>query len=122
MEKRRGFHADAGYVGVQKREEFEGNKIDWLVAEKKGRLKAMAEEFRKDLLREWEHRKAQVRSQVEHPCHMIKNLFGYGKVRYWGLGKISPNFTASSPWPIWSLPDACSGRLKWHESIGNTLL
>jgi len=28
-------HADAGYVGVQKREEFEESKIDWMVAEKK---------------------------------------------------------------------------------------
>ena len=68
-------------------EEFEGNKIDWLVAEKKGRLKAMAEGLRKDLLREWERRKAQVRAKVEHPFHIIKNLFGYRKVRYRGLRK-----------------------------------
>ena len=80
-------HADAGYVGVQKRGEFEGNKIDWMVAEKKGRLKSMAEGLRKDLLREWERRKAQVRAKVEHPFHIIKNLFGYRKVRYRGLRK-----------------------------------
>jgi len=80
-------HADAGYVGVQKREEFEGSKIDWLVAEKKGRLKAMTEGLKKDLLREWERRKAQVRSKVEHPFHIIKNLFAYQKVRYRGLKK-----------------------------------
>jgi len=80
-------HADAGYVGVQKREEFEESKIDWMVAEKKGRLTSMAEGLRKDLLRGWERRKAQVRSKVEHPFLLIKNLFGYRQVRYRGLRK-----------------------------------
>ena len=80
-------HADAGYTGVQKRDEFKESKIDWLVAAKKGRIKTMAEGFKKDLLREWERRKAQVRSKVEHPFHILKNLFGYRKVRYRGLKK-----------------------------------
>jgi IS5 family transposase len=80
-------HADAGYTGVEKREEFEGSKIEWMVAQKKGRLKAMAEGLKKDLLREWERRKAQVRARVEHPFHIVKNLFGYRKVRYRGLRK-----------------------------------
>ena len=43
MEKR--VHADAGYLGVEKREEFNGSKIDWLVATKRGKIKAMAEGF-----------------------------------------------------------------------------
>ncbi|HEY5259562.1 MAG TPA: IS5 family transposase [Rhabdochlamydiaceae bacterium] len=80
-------HADAGYLGVQKRKEFEGSKIDWLVAAKKGKIKAMAEGLQKDLIREWERRKAQVRARVEHPFHIIKNLFKYRKVRYRGLRK-----------------------------------
>lgn len=80
-------HADAGYLGVQKREEFEGSKIDWLVAAKKGRIKAMTEGLQKDLIKEWERRKAQVRARVEHPFHIIKNLFKYRKVRYRGLRK-----------------------------------
>jgi IS5 family transposase len=80
-------HADAGYTGVEKREEFEGSKIEWMVAQKKGRLKAMADGLKKDLLREWERRKAQLRARVEHPFHIVKNLFGYRKVRYRGLRK-----------------------------------
>ena len=80
-------HADAGYTGVEKREEFEGSKIEWMVAQKKGRLKAMTDGLKKDLLREWERRKAQVRARVEHPFHIVKNLFGYRKVRYRGLRK-----------------------------------
>jgi IS5 family transposase len=80
-------HADAGYLGVHKREEFEGSRIEWLIAAKRGTIKTMAEGFKKDLLREWERRKAQVRSKVEHPFHIVKNLFGYRKVRYRGLKK-----------------------------------
>lgn len=80
-------YADAGYLGVEKREEFEGSKIDWLVAAKRGKIKAMAEGLHKEALLEWERRKAQVRSKVEHPFHIIKNLFKYRKVRYRGLRK-----------------------------------
>ena len=52
-----------------------------MVTQKKGRLKAMAEGLKKDLLREWERRKAQVRAKVEHPFHIIKNLLGYRGLR-----------------------------------------
>jgi len=44
-------HADAGYTGVQKREE------------------------------------AKIRSRVEHPFHIVKNLFRQRKLRYRGLAK-----------------------------------
>ena len=41
----------------------------------------------KVLTQEFEKLKAQVRAKVEHPCHVIKNLFGFRKVRYRGLAK-----------------------------------
>ena len=31
--------------------------------------------------------KAQMRAKVEHPFRYVKQLFGYGKVRYRGLAK-----------------------------------
>ena len=34
-----------------------------------------------------EKRKASVRAKVEHPFLYVKRHFGYGKVRYRGLGK-----------------------------------
>ena len=34
-----------------------------------------------------EKAKAQIRSLVEHPFHVIKNRFGHRKVRYRGLAK-----------------------------------
>jgi len=43
--KEKRVHADAGYLGVEKREDFSGSKIDWLVAAKTRKIKAMAEGF-----------------------------------------------------------------------------
>ena len=54
---------------------------------KRGKLKAMAEGPIKELTRRAERLKAQLRSRVEHPFHIIKNLFGHRKVRYKGLAK-----------------------------------
>jgi IS5 family transposase len=47
----------------------------------------MAAGPRKDLTQALERAKAQLRAYVEHPFHIIKNLFGYRKVRYRGLAK-----------------------------------
>ena len=54
---------------------------------KRGKLKAMAEGALKELTRRAERLKAQLRSRVEHPFHVMKNLFGHRKVRYKGLAK-----------------------------------
>ena len=78
---------DAGYIGVDKRDELKGRPIAWWIAERRGKLKAMAEGVLKDLRTEMETIKAQIRSRVEHPFHVVKNLFGHRKVRYRGLEK-----------------------------------
>jgi len=41
----------------------------------------------KALLLAIEKAKASIRAKVEHPFHVIKNLFGYRKVRYKGLAR-----------------------------------
>ena len=79
--------ADAGYIGVEKREENTGKTVEWLIAMKRGKLKAMPEGRWKETVREIEKKKAQIRSRVEHPFHVIKNLFHYRKTRYRGLEK-----------------------------------
>ena len=82
-------YGDAGYTGVEKRQEQSGQDqaITWEVALKRGKLKAMAEGEIKDLTQQLERLKARVRAKVEHGFHVIKNLFGYRKVRYRGLAK-----------------------------------
>jgi len=79
--------ADAGYTGVAKREEFKAADVAWHVAEKRGKLKKMEAGSRKDLVTQIERVKAQIRAKVEHPFHVVKNLFRHRKVRYRGLLK-----------------------------------
>lgn len=57
------------------------------VAIKRGKLKSMAEGRRKELVCGIECCKAQLRAYVEHPFHVVKNLFKHRKVRYRGLAK-----------------------------------
>ena len=56
-------HADAGYTGVEKRAE-------------------------KAMLKATEKVKAGVRAFVEHPFHILKNIFGHRKVRHHGLANV----------------------------------
>jgi IS5 family transposase len=88
-------HSDAGYTGVDKREEIRTAQrkgrlregIEWKTAMKRGVLNAMPEGALKGIIELGERMKAQVRAIVEHPFHVIKNLFGYRKVSYRGLAK-----------------------------------
>ena len=82
-------HADAGYTGVEKRAEIVAleRKIDWQIARKRGQIKAMAEGAEKETLKAVEKAKASVRAFVEHPFHILKNIFRHRKVRDRGLAK-----------------------------------
>ena len=80
---------DSGYTGVEKRAEMIAKfpQVTWQVALKRGKLKAMAEGPRKEVVKALEKAKAQLRAYVEHPFHVVKNLFRHRKVRYRGLAK-----------------------------------
>jgi IS5 family transposase len=80
-------YADAGYFGVEKREETAAVDVTWYVAAKRGKIKRMAEGLVKELTLQLERLKARVRARVEHPFHIIKNLFKHRKTRYRGLTK-----------------------------------
>jgi IS5 family transposase len=80
-------YADAGYQGVEKRQENAGTKLKWHVAMKRGKRKALPATGYGRLLEQAEKLKAGVRAKVEHPFHVIKNLFSHRKVRYRGLAK-----------------------------------
>jgi transposase, IS5 family len=82
-------HADAGYTGVEKRPEIvaQHSGVEWRVALKRSKVKALAAGWVKDLTVAFETLKARVRARVEHPFHIVKNLFRHRKVRYRGLAK-----------------------------------
>lgn len=75
---------DAGYTGIEKREEHQQRKVNWLVALRPGKRAQLPPASR---LARTEKLKASVRAKVEHPFKYIKLIFGYSKARYRGLAK-----------------------------------
>jgi IS5 family transposase len=86
---------DAGYIGIDKRAEIvraqqDGKirqDIEWLVAQRRSRIDKLPEGAIKEQIKGLERAKAQLRAFVEHPFHVVKNLFHYRKTRYKGLAK-----------------------------------
>jgi IS5 family transposase len=78
---------DAGYQGVEKRAENLGKSVTWHVAMKRSKRKELPKNKLGRMLEKLEHLKASVRAKVEHPFHVIKNLFRHRKTRYRGLAK-----------------------------------
>ena len=78
--------ADAGYTGADKRPEHADREVWWNITVKRSIIKALPER-----LREWaqgvETALSRVRAWVEHPFHVVKNLFRHKKLRYRGLAK-----------------------------------
>ena len=78
---------NAGYQGLQKREEMEGKEVECRIAMgagNRGRLPATAEG---ELLRWVERAKAHIRAKVEHPFRVIKEQFGFCRTRLRGMCK-----------------------------------
>jgi len=78
--------ADAGYTGADKRPEHADREVSWDIAIKRGIIKALPEGLR-DWAEAVERALSQVRAWVEHPFHVVKNLFRHKKLRYRGLAK-----------------------------------
>ena len=78
-------HADSGYTGADKR--VKRKNLEWQIAAKRGRIRAMPEGRAKRAIEKREHAKASVRAKVEHPFRVIKRQFGLMKVRFRGLAK-----------------------------------
>jgi transposase, IS5 family len=77
---------DAGYTGADKRPELADREVSWNIAIKRSIIKALPQALR-DLAEPVERALAQVRAWVEHPFHIVKNLFRHKKLRYRGLAK-----------------------------------
>ncbi|MCG9720385.1 IS5 family transposase [Shewanella sp. Isolate7] len=79
---------DAGYQGAEKREELEDTNVEWLIAERPGKVRALKKHPRKNKTAiNIEYLKASIRAKVEHPFRIIKCQFGFIKARYKGLTK-----------------------------------
>lgn len=61
--------------------------MEWHVAEKRSKVKALAGTALGDLVAQVEHAKSSIRAKVEPPFHVVKNLVKHRKTRYKGLVK-----------------------------------
>ena len=78
--------ADAGYTGADKRPDLEDRDVAWNIAIRRSIIKALPTSLR-ELAEPVERALAQVRAWVEHPFHIVKNLFCHKRLRYRGLFK-----------------------------------
>jgi IS5 family transposase len=84
----RDVYADAGYQGVGKREETQGMHVNWHVAMRPGKRRALDKTSTLGAITDQiEKLNASIRAKVEHPFRVIKRQFGHTKVRYRGLAK-----------------------------------
>ena len=63
---------DAGYLGMEKREELQDRDVTWLINQRLGKRKNMSK-----VEQETEKIKSSIRALVEHSFARIKQQFGY---------------------------------------------
>ncbi|MBK4738736.1 IS5 family transposase [Noviherbaspirillum sp. DKR-6] len=76
---------DVGYTGVDKHDKHRGRTVKWHVAMKPSRRRLLPDTPLGKLLGKLLGKMEQ--AKVEHPFHVVKNLFKHRKTRYRGLAK-----------------------------------
>ena len=80
-------YADAGHAGAQGRQQAPGHpdpsEVTWRIARRRSRRDHPEVSWERGI----ESSLSRVRSKVEHPFHVIKDLFGLRRTRYRGLEK-----------------------------------
>ena len=84
-------YGDAGYVGIEKRNEITSdehlNGINWRIGKRPGNIKKMRRNLNKWCDAREEYLKAKTRCKVEHVFQIMKCIFGFRKVCYKGIEK-----------------------------------
>jgi IS5 family transposase len=80
-------YADAGYQGIDKRQEMDSKPIEFRVAMRPGKRRVLPETSDGRLLDLIETAKAYIRAKVEQPFRVIKQQFGCQKTRLRGMAK-----------------------------------
>jgi IS5 family transposase len=78
-------YGDAGYQDVAKRPENVATPVEWQTALRPGKRHSL--DGADEEIEFQERLKASLRAKVEHPFHVVKNLFCHRKTRYRGLAK-----------------------------------
>lgn len=98
-------YADAGYTGVEKREEHDGRKVIRQIAARRSTYTKLSKQsLIYKTKREIERVKAQARAKDEHPFRVIKRQFGHVKNQFRGLAKnkahLTTLFALSNLWMV----------------------
>jgi len=84
-------YGDAGYLGIEKREEIvsdlQKSVIDYRINRRPGKTNKIPEGFAREFERYQERRKSSVRAKVEYAFLLLKRQFGYRKTVYRGIVK-----------------------------------
>ncbi len=82
-------YGDAGYTGISERAEIRNGheQVEWKIALRHRVLARMKDGSEKDAVVQAEQEKASIRAKVEHQPHIVKNLFGFRKLRHRGIAK-----------------------------------
>jgi len=81
-------NGDAGYIGAEKREEFEDMPdLSFQINKRRSSVNKLPDCQESDEIKFHEKEKSKIRAKVELPFHIVKNIFGYKKTRYKGLAK-----------------------------------
>lgn len=91
-------YGDAAYIGLEKRDEIKDDpnksKITFKTNEKRSRIPKNYEGQMEAFAKYQESRKSSVRSKVEYPFHIVKDIFGFRKTPYRGLDKLHERLCA----------------------------
>jgi len=110
-------HGDAGFVGVEKREEFKDMPdLSFQINQRRSNINKLPDCQDSDEIKYHEKEKSRIRAKVELPFHIVKNVFGYKKTRYKGLRK-----NASRLNMLFALANLYICRLKGITALPQTL-
>ncbi|GHV57916.1 hypothetical protein FACS1894216_22540 [Synergistales bacterium] len=84
-------YGDAGYIGIEKREEIvsdpQKSKIEYRTNRRRHGIRKLPEGYAREFEEYLERRKSSVRSKVEYAFLLLKRQFGYVKTVYKGIKK-----------------------------------
>jgi IS5 family transposase len=82
-------YADAGYTGIEKRKEIKSkhSNVEWRISIPRWKINKIEDSTEREQMYQREKAKTSVRGKVEYIFHIVKNRFGYKKVRYKGIEK-----------------------------------
>ncbi|MYF21044.1 MAG: transposase [Synechococcus sp. SB0677_bin_5] len=91
------FYGDAGYQGLEEREEMAGRDVECRITMRPSRRRGLPETPEGRLLRWRERAQAHIRAKVEHPFRMIKQQFRFQKTRLRGMTRTTARCWS---WPL----------------------